>query len=121
MPIVLRAPSVVFYSQADEAALFHALESIPSVARWWYESDTLCLRIRSDGASCPGVHDLVGVFFRYRIDMTQLAQLRCPRNERSFQKLRKTFFWRYIDGSAALFRLHDLGATGDGTDPHRPT
>jgi hypothetical protein len=74
--IYLDCSSVRFVSQLDEKHLFEWAMEIPGVLRW--EQDTLVVRTNVSQAS---LRDLVALFSRYQIPMSQLAQFRTAKNE----------------------------------------
>lgn len=77
--IYLDCSGVRFGSQLDEKHLFEWAMEIPGVLRW--EQDTLVVRTNLSQASLT---DLLALFSRYQIPMTQLAQFRTTRNENWF-------------------------------------
>jgi len=74
--IYLDCSGVSFGSQLDEKHLFEWAMEIPGVLRW--EQDTLVVRTNVSQAS---PRDLVALFSRYQIPMSQLAQFRTTKNE----------------------------------------
>ncbi|MFL6659835.1 MAG: hypothetical protein ACJ8GW_17265 [Massilia sp.] len=75
----LDCSGVRFYSQNDEKHLFGWALDIAGVLRW--EQDTLVVR---NALSQASILDLVALFRRYKISMTQLAQFRTAKNEQWF-------------------------------------
>lgn len=71
---------VRFYSQADEAGFFHALESIKVIRKIEGRGEDLVLTVPA-GLSEEGLRDLLGVFRRYGVDLRQLAVFRTVGNE----------------------------------------
>lgn len=77
--IYLDCSGVRFGSQLDEKYLFEWAMEIAGVLRW--EQDTLVVRNKLSDAS---LRELLALFNRYRIPMTQLAQFRNAKNEHWF-------------------------------------
>jgi hypothetical protein len=73
----LDCSGVTFGSQLDERYLFEWAMQIPGALRW--EQDTLVMK--SLNLSQASLRDLLALFFRYQMQMKQLAQFRNSRNE----------------------------------------
>lgn len=78
--VFLDCSGIMFGSQLDEKHLFEWAVEIPGVLRW--EQDTLV--VRSKRISQPSLRDLLALFHRYGIPMTQLAQFQNDENEKWF-------------------------------------
>jgi hypothetical protein len=76
----LDCSGVRFGSQLDEDHLFAWALEIAGVVRW--EQDTLI--VRSNRVSNASLRELLALFRRYGIPMTQLAQFRNSKNENWF-------------------------------------
>lgn len=74
--IYLDCSGVSFGSLLDEKHMFAWAMEIAGVLRW--EQDTLVVRTNLSQAS---LRDLLALFSRYQIPMTQLAQFRTTKNE----------------------------------------
>jgi len=71
---------VRFYSQADEVGFFRALESIKGIRRIEGRGEDLFLTVPGR-LSEESLRNLLGVFFRYGVDLRQLAAFRSAGNE----------------------------------------
>jgi hypothetical protein len=75
----LNCPQITFYSHADEAGFFAALAAIKSIRKVNGDGDRIVISIPSR-LSEKALRDLIGVFHRYEIDMTQLRQFETSAN-----------------------------------------
>jgi len=71
--LTLTCKRVRFYSQADEAAFFHFVNSIKAVRRVEGVSDSILVHV-SSRPSQESVRDLVALFQRYRISNKEQLQ-----------------------------------------------
>ena len=69
---VLKCHKTVFYSQLDEEIFFDALRKISAVKKIEGRGSDILLSVPSR-ISDEALRGLLGLFFRYRIDMRQLA------------------------------------------------
>ena len=82
-----------FYSQADEAGFFSALRSVGAAKNIKGIKDTLVASFPTR-ISESTLRDLIGIFYRYEIDMTQLKQFRNSANEDWFHDTKSFWFKR---------------------------
>lgn len=87
---VLTCHGTVFYSQLDEAMFFNALKKISSVKKVTGRGLDLFLTVPSR-LSDKSLRELLGLFFRFKIDMRQLAQFLTPKNRAWF--FRTEAYW----------------------------
>ena len=76
---VLKCHKTTFYSHLDEAMFFGALKKIPAVMKIEGRGPDLFLSVRSR-LSDKTLRELLGLFFRYGVDMRQLAPFRTEKN-----------------------------------------
>lgn len=69
----LECRRVVFYSEADEAGFFAALQSIRAIRQIEGIGDTIYLTVPGR-LSEESLRGLIGVLHRYKVEMRQLAQ-----------------------------------------------
>ena len=81
---VLKCRKTVFYSQLDEGMFFDALKKISAVRKIEGSSSDLFLSV-SARLSDKALRELLGLFFRYQIDMSQLAQFATTKNQKWFR------------------------------------
>ena len=86
----LTCSKIVYYSHADEAGFFAALSVIKAIKRVEGVEDALHLTVPTR-LSESSLRDLLGVFYRFGIDMTQLRQFETPQNRGWFCD--KKAFW----------------------------
>ena len=90
MPI-LNCHEVVFYSQLDESMFFEALENIAAVKRIEGRGADLFLSVPSQ-LSNKSLRELLGLFFRYGVEMQQLAPFLTEKNRAWFHSPQKYWF-----------------------------
>ncbi|MGJ7541901.1 hypothetical protein [Variovorax sp. LT1R16] len=78
--VYLDCSGIMFGSQLDEKHLFEWAVEIPGVLRW--EQDTIV--VRSKRLSQGSLRDLIALFHRYGIPMSQLAQFQNDENQTWF-------------------------------------
>jgi len=92
MPI-LKCHETTFYSQLDEEIFFDALKKISAVKRIECVGSDTFLFVPSR-ISDKALRELIGVFFRYKIDMRQLAPFLTGKNRPWFRSSEKFWFKR---------------------------
>ncbi|WP_063049756.1 hypothetical protein [Nocardia arthritidis] len=83
--IVLKASGVEYGSPYDEAAFFEWLDKIPAVRSYEGELRTLYIKVDAT-ADDESVYELVSLFDRYRVDMSQLRVFDTERIGEWFRK-----------------------------------
>ncbi len=89
MPVLI-CRKTEFYSDLDEEAFFTVLKKIKAVKGVEGRSGDLFVSV-STRVSHQSLRQLVGLFFRYKIEMRQLAQFATPANRVWFR--RKESYW----------------------------
>jgi len=92
MPI-LKCQKTAFYSELDEELFFIGLKKVSSVknveGRGWDLFFSVSAR-----PSNKALRELLGLFFRYKVDMRQLAQFRTKKNQAWFHSQDAYWFKR---------------------------
>ena len=104
----LDCSGITFGSQLDEKHLFEWASEISCVVRW--EQDTLI--VRSLRISESGLRDLLALFSRYNIPMTQLAQFQSNTNKGWFTQP-NTYWHKRVFGTQSnnSFKADGFAAT----------
>jgi hypothetical protein len=68
----LKFQNVIFYSQLDEDAFFYTLKKVSAVKKIVGRGPDLFLTV-SSRPSDKALRELLGLFFRFKIDMRQLV------------------------------------------------
>lgn len=94
--VVLDAKAVVFYSQHDEDAFFEWLSKLQCVEEYRGIGRVVRIRVALKLVTDDALRELLALFFRYRIEMTQLSIFETKSNRSWFAKpgsywYRKTF------------------------------
>lgn len=72
--VLLRATDVWYYSPHDEAAFFEWLDKIEAVRSYGGQVNTLDITV-SVPVDEDSLRELIALFYRYRVDMSQLRSL----------------------------------------------
>lgn len=86
----LVATDVVYFSHNDEAAFFEWMGKNKAITSFKGVGSDLLIEF-SIGASEENVRDIIALFYRYNINMKQLAKLSTKRNSRWFTN--KDMYW----------------------------
>lgn len=84
MKLIIISPR--FYSPKDEDAFFNWLESISAIKSIDGAGKELHITFKSKKISDKGLRDLIGLFYRYKIDMKQLQQFENDSNMSWFKQ-----------------------------------
>lgn len=84
----LRCHCVWFYSPADEACFFQFIKQIKAVRRMEGSGEDLFLHVKTP-VSEKSLRDLIGLFRRYQIDLSELNQLKNKKNAEIFGSIIK--------------------------------
>lgn len=96
--IVLICKSVGYYSYKDEDAFFEWIKKIPAIESFDGRLDELYLYIKSKRISSENLRELLGLFYRYKVDMKQLAQFLNTSNQEWFYDNKKAFWHKKVFG-----------------------
>lgn len=96
--IMLSCKAVIYHSDNDEAAFFEWIKKIECIDKLSGYGDELYLHILSDKLYDHDLRELVSLFYRYNIDMKQLAQFLNNDNRRWFYENKKAFWHEQIFG-----------------------
>ena len=78
---VLEATSITYYSRLDEDAFFGWLSKIEAVEEFKGSGKTLFIKVNPNHIDQAAMNDLIGLFFRYGVDLAQLTPLIRPQFE----------------------------------------
>jgi hypothetical protein len=94
----LTAKKVHFYSYKDEEVFFEWIKKISCIEKFEGCGDELYLDLKRKKLSNKDLDELIGLFYRYKIDMKQLAQFLTPKNKGWFYDNKKAFWHRRVFG-----------------------
>ncbi len=95
---ILLCKSVTFYCLKDEDAFFEWIKKINCIKKISAEGDELYLHLKSDSIDDNDLDDLIGLFYRYKINMKQLKQFLNDKNKEWFYNNRKAFWHQPVFG-----------------------
>lgn len=88
----LACQAVMFYSQGDELSFFKWIDSINCIKKFEGVGDTMHLTVKKHKISDRCLRELIALFYRYKIDMSQLEVFLNDKNKEWFYD-RKKMFW----------------------------
>lgn len=97
--IILTCKSVWFYSKNDENAFYEWLKKIDCIDEISAAADELYLHIASSILHDQDLRDLLAIFYRYKVDMKQLARFLTPDNKKWFYDNKKSYWHKQVFGS----------------------
>jgi len=89
--IILECKRVRFFSELDELEFFERIKKIRCIESYEGISDSVFLKIKSKNISDLCLRELISLFYRYKINMTQLADFLNEKNKSWF--LNEKAFW----------------------------
>ncbi len=94
----------IFYCDDDKKAFFEWLACLDGIERSWLEGDVAYLEVKSRRVKARHLWDLLAFFYRYKLDMKQLAQFCTPQNKKWFFDDKIMFWHRRVFGAAQKTR-----------------
>ena len=95
---ILICKSVTYYCNKDEDAFFEWIKKINCVEKISAAGKELYLHICADDIHDQDLDDLIGLFYRYKIDMKQLARFLNDGNKSWFYDNKKAFWYKKTFG-----------------------
>ena len=89
-----------FYARKDEDAFFEWIEKIDCVEKTSAAGRELYLHICADEIHDQDLDDLIGLFYRYNIDMKQLQRFLTKENKSWFFDNKKSFWHKRVFGGS---------------------
>jgi len=96
--IKLTCKKVTFYFQKDEEAFFEWIKKIKCINFISAIGDELYLHIKKKHISDDDLRSLIGLFYRYKVDMKQLQIFLNKNNQKWFFESPKGFWHKRIFG-----------------------
>ena len=93
---ILVCKGIKFYCRKDEDAFFEWLKKIDCIETISGAGRELYLEISSDNIHDNDLRDLVGLFYRYKVNMPQLARFLTNANKGWFYDNKKAFWYKKI-------------------------
>jgi len=97
--IILICSGVRFYCNKDEDAFFDWLNKITCISHTSAAGKELYLHIAAQKISDQDLDDLIGLFYRYKVEMSQLAQFLTGDNKTWFHDNKKAFWHKKVFGA----------------------
>ncbi len=96
--IKLILESVHYYSNVDEEMFFSWLNKIVAISKIYGVGTALYLDADSSKLDEENLRELIAIFFRYQIDMTQLVQLMNDDNKSWFYNNKEAYWHNRVFG-----------------------
>jgi hypothetical protein len=96
---ILVCSSVRFFCRKDEDAFFEWIKKIDCIVETSAAGRELYLHISAQGISDQDLDDLIGLFYRYKVDMKQLARFLTDDNKTWFFDNKKAFWHKKVFGA----------------------
>jgi len=94
---ILVCKGVIYYSLKEEDAFFEWVKSINCIDEISGARDELYLHVCAYEIHDENIHDLLGLFYRYKIDMKQLKRFLTDNNKKWFCD-KKKFWYKKVFG-----------------------
>lgn len=93
---ILTCDSVKFYCKEDEDAFFEWIEKIQSIETFSSRWKFLYLHVSCNGVNDEDLRELLALFYRYNIEMSQLIEFLTSENKAWFYDNKKTFWYKKV-------------------------
>jgi|SRR5271170_5092231 len=98
----LTCKRVRYYALKDEDAFFEWIKRIPCIKSFEGARDELYLDLVDRPLNDNDLDDLIGLLYRYKVDMKQLARFLTPENKSWFYDNKKAFWHKRVFGSEKI-------------------
>lgn len=92
----LTCKKVRYYTLRDEDAFFEWIKKIKCIKSFEGALDELYLDLVDTPPTDEDLQDLIGLFYRYNVDMKQLARFLTPENKAWFYDNKKAFWHKRV-------------------------
>ena len=93
---ILICKAVKFYCRKDEDAFFEWIKKIDCIDQISGVGRELYLHIAADDIHNQDLDDIIGLFYRYKIDMQQLSRFLTDENKKWFYDNKKAFWHKKV-------------------------
>jgi hypothetical protein len=93
---ILICKTINYYSRKDEDAFFEWVKKIDCIDSVIGMGSELHLHIASDFLHDHDLRDLLALFYRYNLDMTQLQRFLNEDNKQWFYDNKKTYWYKHV-------------------------
>jgi len=90
---ILICKAVKYHSLCDEDAFFEWIKKIPSIVRYDGALDELYLYMKGKNISNRDLRELIALFYRYKVEMSQLQIFMNKRNQKWFHDGKIKGYW----------------------------
>ncbi|MBI2344449.1 hypothetical protein HYV10_00045 [Candidatus Dependentiae bacterium] len=93
---ILFCEGVKYYCKEDEDVFFEWIEKIKCIETFSYRWKFLYLHIPSGNIDDESLKELLSLFYRYNIKMSQLAEFLTKNNKKWFYDNKKSFWYKNV-------------------------
>jgi hypothetical protein len=93
---ILECKNTTFFSQLDETSFFERIDQIKCIKRWEGVSNSIVLHIKTKTISDNCLRELISLFHRYKIEMSQLSCFLDKKNKKWFFDNKESFWHKKI-------------------------
>ncbi|MBI3518512.1 MAG: hypothetical protein HY062_04035 [Bacteroidetes bacterium] len=94
--IQLECKKVVFYSELDEISFVERINSISCIQSWEGINTSIILHIKTKTISDNCLRELISLFHRYKVEMSQLSLFLNKKNKTWFMDNEKAFWYKQV-------------------------
>jgi hypothetical protein len=99
---ILTCIGVRFYCRKDEDAFFEWIKKIECIEEISATGEELYLHICADDIHDYDLRDLLGLFYRYKVEMKQLGRFLTDDNKKWFYENKKAFWHKKVFGTTSV-------------------
>ncbi len=88
--------NTTFFSQLDEQSFFERIDQIKCIKSWEGISDNIVLHIKTKSISDNCLRELISLFHRYKIEMSQLSCFLTEKNKNWFLDNKKSYWHKQV-------------------------
>ena len=94
--IKLECKNTTFFSQLDEISFFKRIDEIKCIKGWEGVSNSIVLHIKTKTISDNCLRELISLFQRYKIEMSQLSRFLDKKNKSWFFDNKESYWHKKV-------------------------
>ncbi len=94
--IKLECKKVVFYSELDELSFFERVNKLQCIKSYEGINYSIFLHVKTKTVSDNCLRELISLFHRYKIEMSQLSQFLNEKNKNWFKDNQKAYWYKKV-------------------------
>lgn len=93
---LLTCDNVIFFSSKDKEAFFDWIKKSKCIENFSLEDNKIYLNLNKRQLNNMDLSNIIGLFYRYKIDMEQLSQFLTKNNKKWFYDNKKAFWHKKV-------------------------